>query len=238
MNRFLFRSVLTDIITNSREIKENIFENNPRIIDDEKVHIVYNGINLKNWPDLDFFQRSRHDGDVLILGNAGRLVEQKGHYHLIMVARHLKDMNLAFKLFIVGSGKLGKSLKKACKENQLEEEVVFLDFVENMTDFLKSLDIYLSTSLHEGSSHVVIEAMASGKPVIAFDVSSMPELVDNGETGFLIPFTDIVLFAEKIKFLNNNSSELERLGNNARAKVESNFNFAGNLQQVLNLIRT
>jgi len=50
LNRFLFRSVLTDIITNSRDIKNKIFQNNQRLIDERKIHIIYNGIGLQLWP--------------------------------------------------------------------------------------------------------------------------------------------------------------------------------------------
>jgi len=119
----------------------------------------------------------------------------------------------------------------------LEDEIVFLDFVENMQDFLAGLDIYLSTSIHEGSSHVVIEAMAAGKPVITFDVSSMPELVDNNKTGYLIPFADTQLFAEKIVFLKNNKAEFDNFAANARKKVEREFDFSKNMSLIIELIQ-
>ena len=90
-----------------------------------------------------------------------------------------------------------------------------------MSQFLKSIDIYLSTSLHEGSSNVILEAMAAGKPVVAFDVSSMPELIVDGETGYLVPFGDLITFTEKIVYLRNHQNELDRMGANARKQVEA-----------------
>ena len=237
LNRFLFRSVLTGIITNSREIRNKIFQNNPRIIDERNVHIIYNGVDPQLWSKRETLTREDKGSHRLILGNAGRLVEQKGKKYLIRIAKQLKEKHIDFMLFIAGSGKLEKTLKQDCIDNKLEKEIVFLDFVENMHDFLAGLDIYLSTSLHEGSSHVIIEAMAAGKPVIAFDVSSMPELIENNETGYLIPFADTQLFAEKIVHLKNNMMELDNFGANARRQVERKFDFSKNMRQIIDLIK-
>ena len=237
LNRLLFRSVLTGIITNSREIRNKIFQKNPRIIDESNVHIIYNGIDPQLWSKSETFKRQDKNRKSLVLGNAGRLVEQKGQEYLIRIAKQLKEKHVDFRLYIAGSGKLEKTLKYECKKNNLEKEVVFLDFVENMQDFLEGLDMYLSTSLHEGSSHVIIEAMAAGKPVIAFDISSMPELIEHNKTGYLIPFTDAQLFAEKIVFLRNNRIELDTFAANARKQVESKFDFGKNMQQIIELIK-
>jgi len=237
LNRFLFRSVLTGIITNSKEIRNKIFQKNPRIIDERNVHVIYNGIDPQLWSKPLTFKREDKNRKSLILGNAGRFVEQKGQEYLIRIAKQLKEKHVDFILYIAGSGKLEKSLKQSCIKNKLEKEIVFLDFVENMHDFLAELDIYLSTSLHEGSSHVIIEAMAAGKPVIAFDVSSMPELIENNETGYLIPFADTQLFADKIVYLKNNKLEFDTFAANARKQVERKFDFSKNMRQIIDLIK-
>jgi len=106
-----------------------------------------------------------------------------------------------------------------------------------MQEFLAGLDIYFSTSIHEGSSHVIIEAMAAGKPVIAFDVSNMPELIENNETDYLIPFADTQLFAKKIVFLKNNRAEIDTFAANARKQVERKFDFGKNMQQIIESIK-
>lgn len=236
-NRFLFHSILTGIITNSREIRNKIFQNNPQIIDEGKVHIVYNGIEPQGWTNKETAAEDNSNSKRLVLGNAGRLVEQKGQKYLITIAKILKDRQVDFILYIAGDGKLENSLKEECIKNKLEKEIVFLGFVENMQDFLAGLDIYLSTSLHEGSSHVIIEAMAMEKPVIAFDISSMPELIENNKTGYLIPFAETQPFAEKIVFLSNNRIEIDNFAANARNQVESKFDFGKNMQQLIALIR-
>lgn len=237
LNRYLFQFVLSGIITNSQEIKDKIFQKNPGIIDEKKVHIVYNGIRPRSWLTQKDVVSNVSKSEKLILGNAGRLVEQKGQIYLIQIARQLKDQGVDFKMFIAGSGKLEKSLKQDCLSNNLENDIVFLDFVEDMQEFLNGLDIYLSTSLHEGSSHVIIEAMAAGKPVIAFDISSMPELIDDKKTGYLIPFADTKLFSEKIVYLRDNQSEIDIFGANAIKMVETKFSFEKNMIQIIQLIQ-
>ena len=84
---------------------------------------------------------------------------------------------------------------------------------------------------------MIFEAMAAGKPVIAFDVSSMRELIEHNKTGYLIPFADTQLFAEKIVFLKNNRNELDTFAANARKQVESKFDFSKNMQQIIELIK-
>jgi glycosyltransferase involved in cell wall biosynthesis len=237
LNRYLFRSVLTAIITNSREIKNKIFQNNHQLIEERKVHIIYNGVDPQLWTSPAYTAKDEKRNQNLILGNAGRLVEQKGQKYLIKIAKQLKEKHIEFILYVAGTGKLEKSLKRDCIRNNLEKEIVFLDFVEDMQEFLAGLDIYLSTSLHEGSSQVIIEAMAAGKPVIAFDISSMPELIKNNETGYLVPFADTQLFAEKIVNLKNNRSELDTFGANARKLVERKFNYSKNMSQIIGLIK-
>lgn len=236
LNRFLFSRVLTKVITNSKEISKSIFRQNRAIIDPNNVEIIYNGINLENWPDPVYFMNGENENGVLKLGNAGRLVEQKGQEYLIRIAKRLKDAGIPFRLFIAGSGRLEKKLKAQCLHDNLEKDVVFMDFVDDISELLKDMDIYLSTSLHEGSSHVIIESMAAGKPVIAFDISSLPEMVNDGETGFLVPFGNEKMFAEKITYLWKHPGEMKKMGANARKLVEERFDFNKNIRKVLDLI--
>jgi glycosyltransferase involved in cell wall biosynthesis len=236
VNRFLFQKVLTHVITNSREIKCNVFKKNPHIIADERVQIIYNGIDLKQWPQSSRILKEREEGHMLILGNAGRLVKQKGQEYLIQIAEVLKRRKIPFKLFIAGSGKLEKSLKYDCQQQGLENEIVFLDFVEDIREFLNSLDIYLSTSLHEGSSHVILEALASGKPVVAFNISSMPEMISDGVSGYLVPIGDVNVFAERIIRLWRNPGEIEKSKDQARRQLEDKFDFYKNMQQLMHFL--
>ena len=87
-NRYLFGSVLTNVITNSQDIRNKIFEKNPGIIDQSKVQIIYNGVDPELW-NKQADSGDENSSQKLILGNAGRLVEQKGQKYLIEIQLHL-----------------------------------------------------------------------------------------------------------------------------------------------------
>jgi glycosyltransferase involved in cell wall biosynthesis len=235
-NKYLFRKVLSHIIANSEDVRNKVFKNNKNITDRNKVSIIYNGVNLQKWSNQTKQNKKMYKKDVLVLGNAGRLVEQKCQKYLIDIALKLKAQNIPFILYIAGSGPLEKNLKQACRQHSLEKEIVFLDFVDDVSQLFNTIEIYLTTSLHEGSSHVVLEAMASGIPVIAFDISSMPEIVSDGYTGYLVPFEDTDSFSERVKHLKNNPELLKEMGRNAQNVVADKFEFSKNMNKVLELI--
>jgi len=88
-NRYLFRYVLTNVIANSKATKESILENNQRLFPENKIKVLYNGINISS--KLSDTVMNLRDGDEIILGNAGRIVEHKKLELLIELAKILKE---------------------------------------------------------------------------------------------------------------------------------------------------
>ena len=88
---------------------------------------------------------------------------------------------------------------------------------------MKDIDIFAFASLSEGFGYVLIEAMASGKPVIAFNNSSIPEIVVNNETGFIVPNRDIDAFVHKVEALVHNPELRNTIGMKGRKRVEDHF---------------
>ena len=117
---------------------------------------------------------------------AGRLVRQKNQKYLISVAKILKHNKIPFKLLIAGEGELKDKLKKYAIASGVEQNILFPGFVENIRGFLKSIDVFLLSSLWEGFGYVLIEAMASKTPFIGTNIGGIPELITPGETGFLV----------------------------------------------------
>jgi len=235
LNRYLFGHVLTKVIANSEEIKNTIFDRNSCLIKPERVRIIYNGIKLNNSESRPAIKS--HD-DEIIIGNAGRLVEQKDHESLIGIAAILKQRQLKFKVHIAGSGELESALKRLCKQEGLLDQVIFMDFVEDMSAYLNEIDIYCSTSKHEGSSHVILEAMAAKKPLIAFNVSTFPEMIKDGENGFLVPYKEIAIYADKIQEIQRDRDKLYKMGQASRNLVEKQFDFSNKAREFLELIES
>jgi glycosyltransferase involved in cell wall biosynthesis len=234
LNKFIFKYIITDIITNSLEIQKKILERNPLLFPINNIHIIYNSIQINGFePKPPTFLTNPRQ---FIIGNMGRLVEQKGQKYLIELASILKDRGLNFKLLIAGKGKLKNQLHKLAEEYNVTQNIEFLDFVEDIEQFYKSIDIYVLTSIHEGSANTLIEAMYYAKPIITFNISSMPELVDHGVTGYLVKFGDITDLSEKVLFLANNPKLIFDMGLAAKQKVSENFNINNTLLQLESIL--
>ncbi|PIE34631.1 group 1 glycosyl transferase [candidate division KSB3 bacterium] len=236
LNRVVFKHFLTDVVANSEEIKRTILQNNPLLVPGEHLHVIYNGL------DLAAYERQKspplfpkQDGKI-ILGNAGRFVEQKGQHYLLKAAKCLKDRGMNFTLYIAGTGALEQELRSYANELGVEEEVKFVGFVNDIKGFMENLDIFLFPSLHEGSSHTLLEAMASSKPIVAFDVSSMPEIIVSGETGILVELGNVQAFSEAILSLSGDRELRERFGRSGRRRFEQKFTLAHMLQDIAHLV--
>ena len=220
LNRFLFRKVLTHIIANSEEIKQKILLNNPNLVPGKDIRVLHNAIDLEDCPismGTPLYQRKSRE---LILGNAGRLVEQKGQRYLMDLAKHLKQTGMPFKLLIAGDGPLASDLKSYARQRGVQDHVIFLGFVEDIKSFMDSIDIFVLSSRHEGSANIVLEAMAFQKPVVAFDISSNSELIRDHLTGYLVEFENIRQMVERIMTLYKDKSLRIQMGRNARVQIE------------------
>ena len=178
-----------------------------------------------------------NSNEEIILGNAGRLDTQKAQKYLIDIAKMLKVRNRKFKIKIAGEGKLRDELMQYSKEQGVEDVVIFSGFVKNIRSFMESIDIFLLTSQWEGFGYVIVEAMASKKPVIAFDLSSNPEIISNEKTGFLVENKKIDTFVEKIEILADDKKLQQQFGNAGRKKVEELFEINTTMKNIIKLIK-
>ena len=227
VNYVLFKFILTHIIANSEATKSCILQNMGKYINNNKVKTIYHGINsTENTASNNIKNEITSKGKGIILGNAGRLTHQKGQKYLVGIANKLKEKNIDFTLYIAGSGELKGELESSIEKYNLQKEVILLGFVEDMDDFMNSIDIFLLTSIWEGFGYVLVESMLKSKPVVAFDISSNPEIVTNNETGFLIEYPDLDMFVQKLQLLIEDNEVRKKLGKNGLESVQSRFNFS------------
>lgn len=222
LNRLLYGRLLTHIIANSEETKRQMVSRIDRREIREKIRVIYHGIELPQ-QEGPSEQKSADRSEVIILGNAGRLTEQKGQQLLLQVARILKDESIKFRLLIAGEGELKNPLQESINRMGLEKHVILQGFVEDMPAWMNSIDIFLLSSVWEGFGFVLVEAMARSKPIVAWDVSSNPEIVAEGNTGFLIPYPDTGAFAEKLLMLIRDEDLRRKMGEAGRKHVTNRF---------------
>ncbi len=235
-NRFIFRKVLTRIIANSQETKRCILAKNKSLAPESKIKVIYNGIHLADFPrNIDPMQKSG-EGEIF-LGCAGRLSAEKGHLLLLDMIKHLKEKEIRCKLLLAGEGKLYEKLKDKAVSLGVDHMVEFLGFVHDMQSFYSAIDIFLLPSAYEGFGYVLIEAMASRKPVVAFDVGSSREIIEHEKTGYLVRPDQVQEMAERVLELVGDKVLREKMGEYGRARVEDHFSFEKNKSEIIDLLR-
>ena len=193
LNRALFGRIITRLIVNSKATRSLVLANNPRLISPERITILPNSVDVRSFdtalqaarsvpsllPDLN----EAHAERPFVLGNAGRLTTQKGQHLLLHLGKRLLDAGLNFRIIIAGEGEREGELKSLAAALGLEKHVLFPGFLADLSRFWLDIDLFVLTSLWEGFGNVLIEAGLARKPVFAFAVSNIPELVDTGPDG-------------------------------------------------------
>lgn len=204
----------------SKAVQEEFDLKAPKLLKQEqKVEFIPNGIDLDDFSYVGA-QTSREE---LILGNASRLSDQKGLDYLLKVAKILKDRGLKFKVKIAGSGEEEKKLRILQFKLGLEDHVEFVGHTDDVASFVKDLDIYIFTSKYEGTARSLIEAFACGKPAVAFNISSMKEIIDHEKNGLLARAFDEIDFANQVQRLIENPDERLKFAEQGRKKAEELF---------------
>ncbi|KYG84981.1 hypothetical protein AWW67_17220 [Roseivirga seohaensis] len=221
LNRYLYKRVFTHVIANSLETRRTMLLELTSITKDD-VAIVYQGLDIRSIDDQEINQMN-FEKDQFIIGNAGRLTAQKGQHYLIDIAKQLKSKNLNFKIVIAGTGELETSLREKINNEQLTNEVELIGFTDDVNSFMHSIDVFALTSEWEGFGYVLAEAMIAHKPLIAFNITSNPELIEEGKNGFLLDFGDTKAFADKLYLLANEKDLRIKMGDSGRKIVEKRF---------------
>lgn len=225
INRYLLKRVVTHIIANSEETKRTILKNQGRNFNKDKVKVIYHGIDLSEYPNSETGQTgsSASEEAEIIIGSAGRLTRQKAQHLLIDTARLLKKRGLRFRMLIAGTGELEEELQHQIIDKGLQHEVLLQGFIYDIPHFMSSIDIFVLSSKWEGFGYVLVEAMAAGKPVVAFNITSNPEIIVHEQTGFLVTFPDVVTMADRIEQLIKDRDMARAMGAAGRRRVEEMF---------------
>jgi glycosyltransferase involved in cell wall biosynthesis len=236
LNQFLFHKIVTKVITNSHEVKKRFLESIPSIAESSKIHIIYNGIDMNTIIATENKNGFHKLNQKIVIGNSGRLIEEKGQKYLIELANNLRFYTNNFIIKVAGKGKLRKALESYAKKMKVEDVIKFLDFVEDTDEFYKEIDIFVFPSVSEGFSNAILEAMIYEKPVVAFNISSMPEIIDNGITGYLVEFDNISELTERVMTLIEHPEIRFKMGKAAKQKVLVNFNINNTILQLESIL--
>ncbi|WP_374327906.1 glycosyltransferase family 4 protein [Azonexus sp.] len=185
--------------------------------------IIYNGFDESR---LDSLCAAPSKGGVVQIAMIGRLDRQKDYRTYVDALVELKSRGVKFNAYIVGQGEDMEAIKAYALE-RCDDSLVFMGFIREIDSFIASLDIgVLCTDPYfhaEGISNALLEIMAQGKPVVATNGGGTPEIVTDGNNGFLVPPHDPLTLAERLHQLISDSSLRATLGDNAARTVSSKF---------------
>jgi glycosyltransferase involved in cell wall biosynthesis len=214
------------MIAPSKAVKKVIMEKED--VSEAKVKIIYNGI------DTEYFKPSKtksllrsqiglQDSNFVITIVAN-LYKIKGVEYFIRAASLVAQEVPESKFIIVGDGAEKDGLAELAANLGISEKIIFTGNIYNTKDYLATSDVYVCSSLSEGFSNSILEAMAMGLPVVATDVGGNKEAVVDNESGFLVPAQDYQGIASKIIELYQNHDERYQMGDKGRAIAEERFN--------------
>ena len=182
-------------------------------IDKTKVELVYNPINLeiirKKAEDVNPKYGNYLKEDYFL--QVSRLTQQKQPEHLVDIYYKLKQRGIKEKLYFIGNGEKVKLIKQKIKEYNLEDDIILLGQIENPYPFFKNAKLFLHTAKYEGLPTVLLESLAFGTPVVAYDCPTGPKdiLGKNSEYGELIPLNDKDTFVKRVYELIDNNEKYE-----------------------------
>jgi len=173
--------------------------------------------------------------DTYLIGTVARLVPQKAlHILLEGFSLYLKMATKPVKLVLVGAGVLEADLKILATQLGIQNYVIWAGFREDIHAVMNALDVFTLTSVYEGLGLVLLEAMSAGKPVIATNVSAIPEVVKNEVTGILVPPQDPMSLAKGFQFFEDNEIRI-KFGIAGRKLVKESFTLNCMIEQTLSL---
>jgi glycosyltransferase involved in cell wall biosynthesis len=222
--RWMMRTVLDDtlVLAQSAEIKRDVERDFSAVECD--IEVLGNGVTLLEPVAM------QEDIDVLYVG---RLAPKKGVEYLVEAIACLDD---PVEFTVVGDGDRRPALEERARQLDLDVRFVGRVSPEDVDAYYRRAKLLVLPSIEgEGLPNVVLEAMAHGLPVVAAPSGGVPTLIEDGETGFLVPMRDLETMADQLSYLLERPDERDRVGANARAFVETNYSWEAVLDSLTNV---
>lgn len=212
-----------------------------------KVSQIYNGVDTQRFATLARKDDSpagipiefRRCDNRLVVGTVGRLVAVKDQQLLLLAVHKLilkrPWLRAWLRVLIIGDGPERTGLGNQIERLALTELVWLAGDREDIPELLRSMDIFVLPSLGEGISNTVLEAMATGLPVIASAVGGNPELVQEGTTGLLFPAGDADALTHALMTLIDDPALRRHMGRAAAVRIRQNFNWQRTVDSYLGL---
>ena len=212
------------VVTVSDEIAIKIHKSG---VSSQKIIVIDNGIDLQKFSSqkrnnlLKEYLGIKEESKVI--GTIARLTKEKGHIYLLEAAKDIVAAYPDTKFLIVGEGRERYRLENRVMTLGLQDKVIFTGQRKDIIDILSILDIFVLPSITEGLPVAILEALASGLPVVATNVGAIPKVINNGETGLLTEPGNPESLSSAISELLSDREKARELGYQGQRKVEREF---------------
>ena len=219
----------------SRQIQRSLEQGGVR---PERLRTLYSGLDMTRVKDQEDGRGARRrfgiPADALVLGTVANLFERKGYEVMLQALPGIANTSPATHYLIVGSGDAAYEarLQALIGVLGLDPRVHFAGFQESVYPCLAAMDLYVHPALMEGFGIAVLEAMAMRKPVVATTTGGLPEIVQGGETGMLVPPGDADALARAVSSLLQDSARRRQWGEAGRARVTAHFTVEAMMDQL------
>jgi glycosyltransferase involved in cell wall biosynthesis len=194
-------------------------------VSEERTQIITSGIDLR--PMKPFIREREpghyHDPDSLTIGFIGQMISRKNIIGLLDAFDELARINPTVQLELIGDGSDKSHFQQHATRLAAHERIHFRGFVDNPLEHLQQLDLFVMTSTLEGTPLCLMEAMAMGVPVVAFDIPGVDLLIKHKQTGLLAPTDDLASLVSHCAELLSDPAMARRLAAAARQRVLDHF---------------
>lgn len=216
-------------------------------LDAGKIVVIHNGVDVDYWRNdaASTIRKELGINDVdFVVTSAGRFTDVKGHGFLIESVKRLKELagenrTSKFKVVLVGEGELLEDCRKQAESLGLSGDIIFAGFRTDMKNILHGSNLYVSSSKSEALSMSIIEALASGLPVVATDVGGTSEVVnEQNNCGTLVEYGDVEGFARAIFKFMQDREFYNTIRENAYRTAREKFSLDKMVMETYNLYKT
>lgn len=195
---------------------------------DKKIDVILNGVEpLRRYSGDEILKIKEEYGipaDCKCAAIVARLNEVKGHKYFVEAARLLKQQGIKARFLIAGTGDMENSIRKQIKDNDLEDYVIMLGFLNDVEPLMNVTDVSVNCSFGtEATSLSLLEGMSLGKPAVVSDFGGNPGVIKNGENGFVVPTHSPEALAERLKELFEDNELYEKMRNRSEEIFGNTF---------------
>ena len=229
------------VVVNCEAVAEFCVER--RSMDPENIEIIFNGVPLNEFREVsdsaaaEAAEELGIGADTPVVGTVARLEEQKGITHFLNAVPAVKEECPDVKVLIVGDGTLRGALEEEARQLGIADNVIFTGERRDVPRLYKLMDVKVISSIYEGTTLTVFEAMATGTPVVATTVDGVEEVIEDGATGMLVPPKDAASIAEVVTDLLTNPDRARLLSERAEQAVKQ-YDVRTSMRRIENLYET